>query len=300
MKMQWKLPNRVIIQGINKADAAHYTAAMKACGTQVVAVISTGNGGEEVEGIPVFDLVEEAIAKIGKIDATLICASPYRVLDAAREAIAAAIKFVVILTPGIPPLDMVSLQQKAKVNDILILGAGSKGILVPEQICLGALKPQFYRSGNIALISSGEYLACEVALELNLADMGQSIVVHLGNEAILGSTYQQWLSILKEDKNTEAIVLIGQPDYYQEQAAVYYMEAEINKPVIAYLAGLYTPRERDFLDATTIIANQLSYSVSSVNTDKRALAALKKAGIEVAKRPSEIPPLLQTILTLKY
>ncbi len=298
--MYWKLPEKVIIQGIDRPNVAHYTTIMKAYGTNIAAGISAGKGGEEIGEIPVFNLVEEAIEKIGKIDATLIFAHPYEVLDAVREAIAAEIKFAIILTPGIPPLDMVSLQQKAKVNDILILGAGSKGILVPEQICLGALKPQFYRSGNIALISSGEYLACEVALELNLADMGQSIVVHLGNEAILGATYQQWLSILKEDKNTEAIVLIGQPDYYQEQAAVYYMEAEINKPVIAYLAGLYTPRERDFLDATTIIANQLSYSVSSVNTDKRALAALKKAGIEVAKRPSEIPPLLQTILTLKY
>ena len=297
--MQWKLPNRVIIQGINKADAAHYTAAMKAGGTKVVAVISIGNGGEEVEGIPVFDLVEEAIAKIGKIDATLICTSPYQVLDAAREAIAAAIKFVVILTPGIPPLDMVSLQQKAKAKDTLILGAGSKGILVPEKICLGALQPQFYRSGNIALISHSENLAYEVALELNLADMGQSIVVHLGNEAILGSTYQQWLSILTKDKNTEAIVLIGQPDYYQEQAAAYYVDAKIDKPVIAYLAGLYTPKERNFLDATTIIANQLSYSVPSINADKQALAALKKAGIEVAKRPREIAQLLQTILALK-
>ena len=294
--MQWKLPDRVIIQGINKSDAAYHMAAMKAQGTKVVAIINAGNGGEEIEEIPVFDLVEEAVAKLGKIDATLICASPYQVLDAAREAIAAAIKFVVILTPGIPPLDMVSLQQKALVNDTLILGAESKGILIPEQMCLGALQPQFYQPGNVAIVSYSEHLADEVALELNIAGMGQSIVVHLGNEAILGSTYQQWLSILNEDKNTEAIVLIGQPDYYQEQAAAYYSDADINKPVIAYLAGLYTPRERHFFDATTIIANRLSYSVPSVNTDKQALAALKKAGIEVAKRPSEIPQLLQKVL----
>ena len=297
--MQWKLPDRVILQGINKSEVAYYSATMKAYGTQVLAVISAGDGGETFEEIPVFDLVEEAVAKIGKIDATLICASPYQVLDAAREAMAAEIKFVVILTPGIPPLDMVSLQQKAKVNDTLILGAGSKGILVPEKICLGALQAQFYQSGNIALISYSEHLTYEIALELNLAGMGQSIVVHLGNEAILGSTYQQWLSILKEDKNTEAIVLIGQPDYYQEQAAAYYLETEIDKQVVAYLAGLYTPRERNFLDATTIIANRLSYSVPSVNRDKQALTAFKKAGIEVAKRPREIPQLLQKFLVSK-
>ena len=294
--MQWKLPNRVILQSINQSEVTYYLAAMKAHGTKVEAVISAGNGGEEIEEIPVFDLVEEAVAKIGKVDGTLICASPYQVLDAAREAIAAGIKFVVILTPGIPPLDMVSLQQTAKANDTLILGAGSKGLLIPEKICLGALQPQFYQPGNVALISYSEHLTYEVALELNLADMGQSIVVHLGNETILGSTYQQWLSILKEDKNTKAIVIIGQPDYYQEQAAAYYLDTAIDKPVVAYLAGLYTPRERNFLDATTIIANRLSYSVPSVNTDKQALAALKKAGIEVAKRPSEIPQLLQKVL----
>ncbi|MGK7937318.1 MAG: CoA-binding protein [Xenococcaceae cyanobacterium] len=297
--MDWKLPEKVIIQGIDRPNVAHYTTVMKAYGTKITAGISAGKGGEEIEEIPVFELVEEAIEKIGKIDATLIFAHPYEVLDAVREAMAAAIKFVIILTPGIPPLDMVSLQQEAKVKDTLILGAGSKGILIPEKICLGALQPEFYQPGKIALISYSEHLAYEVALELNRADLGESIVVHLGNEAILGSTYQQWLSILKEDKNTEAIVLIGKPDYYQEQAAAYYADTDLNKPVIAYLAGLYTPRERTFLDATTIIANQLSYSVPSVNTDKQAMATLKKSGIEVAKSPREILQLLQKIPAFK-
>ena len=297
--MHWKLPDRVIIQGINTPNVAYYTAAMKAYGTKIVAGISAGNGGEEIEQIPVFDLVEEAIAHIGNIDATLIFTSPYQVLDAAREAIAAEIKYIIILTPGVPPLDMVRLQQEARVTDTLIVGAGSKGIIVPKQICLGTLQPQYYQPGNIALISCSEHLSYEVALELNHADIGQSIVVHLGHEEIVGSTYQQWLSILSEDDNTESIVLIGQPDYYQEQVAAYYLDADINKPVIAYLAGLYAPKERIFLNATTIIANQLSYSVPSVNTDKQALAALKKAGIEVAKRPSEIPQLLRKVSVSK-
>ena len=293
--MNWKLPERVIIQGINKPDAAHYIAAMKAYGTNVVAGVNPGKGGQEIEQIPVFNLVEEAISKIGEIDATLIYTSPYQVLDAAREAMAADIECIIILTPGIPPLDMVRLQQEAKVKNTLILGAGSQGIVIPEHICLGRLQPQFYQPGNVALISYSEHLTYEVALELKNADMGQSIVVHLGNEAILGSTYQQWLSILQEDENTETIVLIGQPDYYQEQAATYYLNADIDKPVIAYLAGLYAPRERSFLDATTIIAHQLSHSAHSVNTDKQTIATLKKAGIEVAKRPREVSQLLKKV-----
>ncbi|MDJ0632069.1 MAG: CoA-binding protein [Xenococcaceae cyanobacterium MO_188.B29] len=297
--MYWKLPEKVIIQGIDRPNVAHYTTIMKAYGTNIAAGISAGKGGEEIGEIPVFNLVEEAIEKIGKIDATLIFAHPYEVLDAVREAIAAEIKFAIILTPGIPPLDMVRLQREAQVKGTLILGAGSKGIVIPEKICLGALQPEFYQPGNIALISYSENLTYEVALELNRADLGQSMIVHLGNEAILGSTYQQWLSIFKEDKNTEAIVLIGQPDYYQEQAAAYYADADLNKPVITYLAGLYTPRERTFLDATTIMANQLSYSVPSVNTDKRAMATLKKSGIKVAKNPSEVIQLLQKIPAFK-
>ena len=293
--MDWNLPDRVIIQNINQPQAVDYAAAMKAYGTNIVAGISAGNGGQEIEQIPVFNLVEEAIDKIGQIDATLILASPYQVLDAAREAIAAAIKCIIILTPGIPPLDMVCLQREAKVKDTLILGAGSKGIIVPEQICLGTLQPQFYQPGNIALISYSEHLTYEVALDLKLADMGESIVVHLGNEAILGSTYQQWLSLLQEDEHTKAFVLIGQPDYYQEQIAAYYLNANLNKPIVTYLAGLHTPRQRNLLDATTIISHQLSYSTPSANIDKKTITALKKAGIKVAKCPREITQLLQTV-----
>ena len=278
--MNWKLPDRVIIQGINQPQAAYYAAQMKAYGTNLVAGIITGQGGEEIEQIPVFNLVEEAIASVDTIDATLIFAHPYQVLDAAREAIAATIKQIVIVTAGVPPLDMVRLQQEAKATDTLILGAGSKGVIIPKQVCLGTLQTQFYQPGDIALISYSEHLAAEVALALNLIGKGQSIIVHLGNEEILGSSYQQWLSILSEDEHTKAIVLIGQPDYHQEQAAAYYLESGISKPVFAYLTGLHAPRERSFLDATTIIANQLSYSVPSTNRDKQTMATIKKAGIE--------------------
>lgn len=297
--MNLQLPDRVIIQDINQLQAAYYTAQMQAYGTKVVAGISAGKKGKKINSIPIFDLVEEAIAKVGKIDATLIFSSPYEVLDAAREAISAQIKYVIIVTQGVPPLDMVRLKQEAKGTDTIILGAGSHGIILPEKICLGTFQHQFYQSGNIGLISYSEYLAYEVALVLNSAGIGQSIVVHLGNEEFFGSSYQQWLSILSQDQNTEAIILIGKPDYHQEQAAAYYRDSGISKPVISYLAGLYAPQERHFLDATTIIANQLSYSVPSANTEKQIMTALKKAGIAIAKRPQEVSQLLQKMLMTK-
>ncbi|MGK7874086.1 MAG: CoA-binding protein [Xenococcaceae cyanobacterium] len=297
--MNWTPPSKVLIQGITEPLSLHYAARMKAYGTNIVAGISAGKGGQLLDEIPVFDLVEEALSQVGEVETTLIFVEPYRVLDAALEAIAAGIKQIILLSGGVPPLDMVRLFKKAQATNTMIIGPGSAGIIIPEKIWLGTSEPQFYTPGKVGLISRTDSLSYEVALELTQAGLGQSIAVSLGTEGIIGSTFEQWLQILEEDKNTQAIVLIGQPRGSAEQAAAEYIASQIKKPVIAYIAGLQAPAERTFEDAATIIATQLSYSVPTTNTDKQTIAAFQKAKVTVAKGPAQIADLVKKVLKKK-
>ena len=295
--MNWSSPNKVIIQGITESQAAFYAEQMKAYGTEIVAGVSPGKGGTEVGNIPVFDLVEQVLTQVKAIDISLIFVPPYQVLDAAQEAIAAGIRRLIIFTPGVPPLDTIELIKHAEANDTVLLGPSSQGIIIPKQVWLGKLQPQFFQPGSVGLITSSQHLCYEVAAELNQADMGQSMVVSLGDERIVGSNLPQWLSILHEDSNTEAIVLIGQNIDEAAEITTYCQNHGDNKPIVVYIAGLKAPQEKVFRDAVTIISIHLSASIPAVNRDRQTITKLKKAGIKVAKRPSEIPTIIQKALS---
>ena len=170
--MNWESSNKVIIQGISEYQAAFCAVQMKASGTNIVAGVSPGNGGTEIEGIRVFDLIEQVQAQGDTIDVSLIFVAPYQVLDAAKEAIAAGIRQIIIATSRVPPLDTMELIKCAQETDTLILGPGSHGIVIPQQVWLGDLQPQFFQPGTVGLITSSRHLCYEVAAELNAVDLG--------------------------------------------------------------------------------------------------------------------------------
>lgn len=298
--MKWKSDTRVLIQGINQPLAQLYVPRMKALNTNILAGISVGDEGKQLEEIPIFDLVETAIEQVGKIDITLIFVEAYQVLDAALEAMVAEIPQMIIISPGVPPLDMIELLKKAQKTNTFVLGSGSQGVILPGTLWLGISEPECYSVGNIGLVSRSDRLSDEIALSLTQAGLGQSMGVNLGTDGIIGSSFEQWLQIFEEDDNTEAIVLIGQPSGTPERLAAEYIASAIEKPVIAYLAGVHVPIERTFGDATTIIANQLSYSIPRSSADPETLAAFKEANVDVAQRPSDIAKLLKTILKKEH
>ncbi len=291
--MNWFTPNKVIIQGIAEYQATFCAVQMKAYGADIVAGVSPGNGGTEISGIPVFDLVEQVQGEIGKIDISLIFVDSFQVLDAAIEAIAAGIRRIIIFTPRVPPLDSIKLIKRAQETDTLILGPGSHGIVIPQQVWLGNLQPQFYQPGTVGLITASRHLCYEVAAELNAVNLGQSIVVSLGSDRIVSSSFAHWLSVLNEDPNTQVIVSIGQRINEIEEITTYSKNRGYDKPVIFYLAGLKAPQEKVYRDAVTIISNHLSASIPVVNRDRQTTNRLQKIGIKVAKKPSEIPLLTQ-------
>lgn len=295
--MNWFPPNKVIIQGITEYQATFCAVQMKAYGTDIVAGVSSGNGGTEISGIPVFDLVEQVQSQVGNIDISLIFVDSFQVLDAAKEAIASGIRQIIIFTPRVPPLDTVELIKWARETNTLILGPGSHGIVIPQQVWLGNLQPQFYQPGKVALITSSRHLCYEVAAELNAANIGQSIIVSLGNDRITGSSLSYWLSVLNQDPNTEVIVTIGQRINEIEEITAHSKNQGYDKPLFFYLAGLKAPQEKVYRDATTIISNHLSASIPVVNRDRQTTDKLKKIGIKVAKKPSEIPLLIKKELS---
>ncbi len=293
--MKWQPDSKVLIQGINEPLALHYAKRMKAAGTNIVAGIDLDSGEPEIDGIPLFNLVEKASQQVGEIEIGLIFNPPYQVLDAALEAIASGIRQLVIVSEGVPPLDMVYLLKKAQETNTLILGSGSQGLIVPDKFWLGTCEAQFYQSGSVGLISRSDRLTDDVARELTQTGLGQSLAVCLGTDGIIGSNFEQWLQILEEDETTEAIVLLGQPNSLAEVSAAEYIASAIEKPTVAYIAGFHAPFERYFGNASTMVAEQLSYSVPTTS-ESQLLDAFTQANVQVAHRPSAIPQLLKASL----
>lgn len=288
--------SKVLVQGIIQPLGSYHAARMKAYGTNIVAGVSAGQGGQEVHGIPVFDLVEQAHYHCGPIDATVIFVSSYGVLDAALEAIDAGIPHIILVTGGIPPLDMVRLLRKAQATKTLIVGPSSSGIIVPGKILLGTQESEFYTPGSVGLISRAGTLTYEVALALTQSGFGQSIVVNLGTDAIVGSSFQQWLKVIAKDTSTKAIVLVDQTGGGSEEETVQYIADAMNKPVVAYVAGCYTPVDKQVGNASAIIAAQLSGPVTNASTAQHKVAAFKQAKVPVAERPSQISDLVKKAL----
>lgn len=290
--------NRVLVQGITEPLAELHLPQMKTCGTRLVAGVSPGFGGQVVHGVPVFDLVEQAMPEVGTIDTSILFVHPYQVLDAALEAIAAGIRQLILVTAGVPPLDMVRLVRKAEATETLILGPNSPGIIVPGRMSLGVHPPAFYNPGCVGLISRSGTLTYEIALELTQAGLGQSIGVGIGGDAIVGSSFPQWLQILDEDEATEVIVVVGEVGGDSEESAARYIAEVIDKPVIAYIAGRTAPHDRHFGHAGAIIAAQVSDYGSEAGTAESKIAAFKRAGVPVADSPSQIPALVKQVLGL--
>jgi succinyl-CoA synthetase alpha subunit len=286
--------SKVLIQGFFEFISSTHIVQMQAYGTNLVAGVNPGFGGQTIYNLPVFNLVEEVVAKFGQIDTTIICVQPYQVLDAALEAIAANIPQIIIISAGVPPLDIVQLLRKTETCETLIIGPNSPGIIVPGKILLGTQPSEFYIPGSVGIVSRSSTLTYEVAWELTKMGLGQSISVSIGSDAIVGSSFLQWLQILDEDETTEAIVLIGQPGGESEEVAAKYITEAIDKPVIAYIAGRHAPTVQTWQQTGTL-ATVIGRS-ANFGTAESKLAAFESAKIPVADSPSQIPQLLNNML----
>ncbi|MEM3640442.1 MAG: succinate--CoA ligase subunit alpha [Candidatus Bathyarchaeia archaeon] len=276
---------RVIVQGITGRLGARQTKMMLEYGTKIVAGVTPGKGGETIFGIPVYDSVEEALRE-HEADASILYVPARFIKEAAFEAIEAGIKFMVIITDWVPVHD--ALEIKALANNVgtRYIGPNCSGITIPGEIKLGMIHPVM--PGNIGVVSRSGTLTAEISNLLTNAGLGQSAVLGIGGDPVVGLRLKDILELFERDECTKAITIIGEIGGTMEEEAAEYIKEHVNKPVVAFIAGSTAPPEKRMGHAGAIISRGRGTATSKIN-------ALKQAGARIAKTPWELPSLLRDI-----
>jgi succinyl-CoA synthetase alpha subunit len=278
---------RVVVQGITGNEGRFHTIAMKNFGTNIVAGCTPGKGGQEVEGIPVYDKVADAVQKRGAN--TSIMFVPARGAKAGvLEAIDAGIKTIVVITEGIPQVDEIEFVAKAKQKEVIIIGPNCPGIINPGlKIKVGILPVHIFKPGPVAIVSRSGTLTYEIAWHLTEAGAGQSTCIGMGGDPIIGLDFVKLLEMLRKDEETKGVVLIGEiGGTAEENAAKYIIDSNYPKPVVAYIAGRMAPPGKRMGHAGAIIMGNAGTAASKIE-------AYTRAGVPVAEKPSDIVKLLR-------
>ncbi|HNX12477.1 MAG TPA: succinate--CoA ligase subunit alpha [Paludibacteraceae bacterium] len=276
---------RLIVQGITGRDGGFHTLKMKAYGTNVVAGVSPGKGGQEVDGIPVFDTVTDAVNATGA-NTSIIFVPAAVAADSILEASEAGIELVIAITEGIPTLDMVRVMPYLKKNGTKIIGPNCPGLITPEEALVGILPGNIFKKGNIGLISRSGTLTYEMVNQLTTNGLGQSTCVGIGGDPVAGLYFEELLAMFQKDPETDAIVLIGEIGGDAEERAALFIKNNVSKPVVAFIAGQSAPPGKRMGHAGAIIT-------SGSGSAAEKIAAFENAGIPVARKPQDIPLLVK-------
>jgi succinyl-CoA synthetase alpha subunit len=271
---------RVIVQGITGSQGQFHTKLMLEFGTRVVGGVTPGKGGQEFEGVPVFDSVAGAVEKTGA-DASCILVPPAFAGDAIMEAAAAGVKLIVVVTEGIPTLDVIKAKQFATERGARIVGPNSPGVITPGECKIGILPAAAFERGPVGILSRSGTLTYEAAAQLSEQGIGQSTALGLGGDPVVGTTFVDGLKLFAEDPETEAVVLIGEIGGSAEEEASQLVKEGYAKPVIAFIAGRTAPRGKRMGHAGAIIAG-------GKGTAAEKIAALQEAGVHVTESPADI------------
>jgi len=279
---------RLIVQGITGRDGNFHAQRMKEFGTKVVGGVSPGKKGQAVGDIPVFNTVKEAIAKTDA-NASIIFVPASGAVDAIYEAAEAGIKLIITITEGIPTLDMIKVKPFLEKKGAHLIGPNCPGLISPEEILIGIMPAKIFLKGNVGLISRSGTLTYEVVNQLTLHGIGQSTCIGIGGDPVAGLYYCDLLEMFENDPETEAIVMIGEIGGEREEKAAEYIPGHITKPIVAFIAGQSAPPDKRMGHAGAIIS-------SGSGTAKEKINALKKAGVKVAGKPSDIPIMIENCL----
>lgn len=276
---------RLIVQGITGRDGSFHAKLMKEYGTEVVGGTSPGKGGTDVDGIPVFNTVYEAVEQT-EVNTSIIFVPARLAADAIMEAADAGIRLIVCITEGIPTLDVIKAYRFAEQKGTMLIGPNCPGIISPGKSLVGILPGQVFKQGNVGIISRSGTLTYEIVFQLTANDMGQSTAIGIGGDPVVGIHFLQLLEMFEKDPETEAIVMIGEIGGNAEELAAEYIRDNVSKPVVAFIAGQTAPPGKQMGHAGAIISG-------SSGSAKDKIAALEAAGIEVAQEPADVPQLLK-------
>ncbi len=275
---------RVVIQGITGRDGSFHAAQMKIYGTNIVAGTSPGKGSTQANGIPVFNTVYEAVEKEGADTSIIFVPAPFA-KDAMMEAASSGIKLIVCITEGIPTLDVIAAYSYIQKKGAKLIGPNCPGLISPGKSLVGIMPSQIFKPGKTGIISRSGTLTYEIVHNLTSKGIGQSTAVGIGGDPVSGLYFQDLLEMFEKDTETDSIVLIGEIGGDAEERAAEYIKKHISKPVVAFIAGQTAPPGKQMGHAGAIIS-------SGSGTAMEKIEVFKRAGIPVAKIPSEIPGLI--------
>lgn len=271
---------RVICQGITGSAGTFHTNGCLAYGTKMVGGVTPGKGGQTVEGLPVFDTVEQAVQETGA-DATMIFVPAAFTADAILEALDAGLQTIAAITEGVPALDMVRVYEKIRESESMLIGPNCPGIITPEECKIGIMPGYIHQKGKVGVMSRSGTLTYEAVWQTSNLGLGQSTCVGLGGDPIVGTSFIDLLELFEDDDQTEAILMIGEIGGTAEEEAAAFVARHVTKPVAAFIAGRTAPPGKRMGHAGAIISG-------GKGTADEKIAALKAAGIEVAESPADM------------
>jgi succinyl-CoA synthetase alpha subunit len=282
---------RVLVQGITGKIGRVQTKWMVEYGTNVVAGVTPGRGGEEVDGIPVYNTVDEAVRERGA-QASVFFVPAAAVKNAALQTLKAGIQLIVVVTEYIPVHDTMEIREYAKDLNVWLIGPTTPGIITPGEAKMGIMPANMFNPGRIGVISRSGTLSYEISVNLATAGLGQSTVVGLGADLVVLTNLPELLELFEKDPATDAVVIVGEVGGTQEQHAAEYIDRWMTKPVVAYIAGQDAPEGKRMGHAGAIIQG-------GTDTPQSKMTALRQVGVEVARFPAQVVELVQKCLKLR-
>ncbi len=271
---------RVICQGITGKAGAFHTKGCKEYGTKMVGGVTPGKSGETVEGLPVFDTVEEAVMQTGA-NASMIFVPPAFTADAILEAIDAGIGVICAITEGVPVIDMVHVYDRVRRSNSILIGPNCPGVITPGECKIGIMPGYIHNVGKVGIMSRSGTLTYEAVWQTSSLNLGQSTCVGLGGDPIVGTSYIDLFERFQKDDQTEVILMIGEIGGDAEEQAAAYVKSHVTKPVAAFIAGRTAPPGKRMGHAGAIITG-------GKGTAAEKVSALEAAGIVVAQSPADM------------
>jgi succinyl-CoA synthetase alpha subunit len=279
---------RVLTQGITGATGQLHTRLCREYGSQMVAGVTPGRGGTDFEGIPIFDTVEQAVARTGA-NASVIYVPPAGAADAILEAADAGIPLVVCITEGVPVLDMVRVKRVLAGTPTRLIGPNCPGVITPGQCKIGIMPGYIHKPGRVGVVSRSGTLTYEAVFQLTQLGIGQSTCIGIGGDPIIGTGFIDALRLFQDDAGTDAVIMIGEIGGTAEEEAAAFIREHVTKPVVSFIAGQTAPKGKRMGHAGAIIAG-------GKGTAAEKMEALAAAGVTLSASPARLGATMQDAL----
>jgi succinyl-CoA synthetase alpha subunit len=281
---------RLLVQGLTGSEGSFHGPRNKEYGTQVVAGVTPGKGGQEIEGIPVFDSVAEAVAETSA-NTTMIFVPARFATDAIYEAVDAGIRTVACISEGLPAHEMLAVYWYVHASGVTMIGPNCPGALSPGKANVGIIPAEVFREGSVGLVSRSGTLTYQIGHELAQLGLGNSTIVGIGGDPVVGSSFVDILAKFEADRETEYVVMVGEIGGEEEEKAARYIASEMSKPVFTYIAGFTAPPGKTMGHAGAIVSG-------SSGTAQAKKEALEACGVRVGTTPTEVAQLAAEVVAV--